>query len=137
MLLFFNGRPMQSHISYGEYFKTNTNFIPFKEIISVYRDFARGNFGHVGMMITGNFIAFMPMAFFIPILFRNIVNIRRFAFLIISMLLFVEMLQFITRRGSFDIDDIILNFFGAVIAYMIIQTKLIKNICSRHSQRKK
>lgn len=41
--------------------------------------------------------------------------------------LIVEILQFITYRGSTDIDDIILNTIGAVIMYMIMRTNLQRN----------
>ena len=35
ILLFLSFRAIRSHISYAEYFRKNTNFIPFKEVIIV------------------------------------------------------------------------------------------------------
>ena len=40
----------------------------------------------------------------------------------------VEILQFITYRGSTDIDDVILNTIGAVIVYVLMKTKFAKKL---------
>ena len=69
----------------------------------------------------------MPMGIFIPSLFKkNIKNLRQFILIIIVISLIVEILQFITFRGSADIDDIILNVFGAVISYLLSNLKIFK-----------
>ena len=36
-----------------------------------------------------------------------------------SMVLMVEMIQFITKKGVFDIDDLILNLSGALIGFRL------------------
>ena len=131
ILLFLSFRAIRSHISYAEYFRTNTNFIPFKEVLDLYENFIQGNFSYAMWMLLGNLFAFAPMAFFIPVLFKKITNLKRFAVLLLSMITGVEILQFITRRGSFDIDDIILNFLGVIAAYIFMQTKYINNILNR------
>lgn len=46
--------------------------------------------------------------------------------MIIMLTLIVEILQFITYRGSTDIDDIILNTIGAVIVYVLIGNGMMK-----------
>ena len=51
--------------------------------------------------------------------------------MIIILTLIVEILQFITYRGSTDIDDIILNTIGAVIMYMIMKTKFAKKLLKK------
>ena len=51
--------------------------------------------------------------------------------MIIILSLFVEILQFITYRGSTDIDDIILNTIGAIIVYILMKTKIVKNILEK------
>ena len=74
-----------------------------------------------------NLLLFAPMGFFIPLLFKDkITNIKQFIILIIILSLFVEILQFITYRGSTDIDDIILNTIGAIIIYILMKTRLAK-----------
>ena len=51
--------------------------------------------------------------------------------MIIILTLLVEILQFITYRGSTDIDDIILNTIGASIVYMLMKTKVIKKLLEK------
>jgi len=66
------------------------------------------------------------MGFFIPTLFKKIDNFKKFAVLIISIVIFVELTQLITKTGICDIDDVILNVGGALIMYMILQIPCIK-----------
>ena len=40
----------------------------------------------------------------------------------------VECIQFITKSGTFDVDDIILNVLGAVIVYGISKIKVVKKL---------
>jgi glycopeptide antibiotics resistance protein len=44
------------------------------------------------------------------------------------LLLSVELIQLITRRGSFDIDDLILNMFGALVGFIAWKTKLVQKL---------
>lgn len=55
--------------------------------------------------VIGNFILFIPLAFYI--------NNRFSLLMIIAMILLYEGLQFLTKRGVFDIVDIVLNISGA------------------------
>ncbi|MEI2467971.1 VanZ family protein [Niallia taxi] len=44
-----------------------------------------------------------------------------------TLLLFlIELIQVITRLGSFDIDDFILNMFGALMGFCICNTKVVQ-----------
>ena len=36
----------------------------------------------------------------------------------------IEIIQFLTYRGSADIDDVILNVLGAIITYLFTKSKL-------------
>ena len=79
-----------------------------------------------------NLLLFAPMGFFIPILFESkIKNIRQFGIMIIILKIFVEILQFITYRGSTDIDDVILNTTGAIVVYIMMKTKLIRKLFTK------
>ena len=44
----------------------------------------------------------------------------------IIVVLLIEGLQFLTLSGSCDIDDLILNVFGACILYLVLSIKSIK-----------
>ena len=37
-------------------------------------------------------------------------------------------MQFLTMRGSCDIDDFILNFFGAVIGFSLTRIKIVRKL---------
>lgn len=106
-----------------EHFET-VNIIPFKTIVDFFNNW---NIKVFILNIGVNILLFMPMGIFIPSLFKkNIKNLRQFILIIIVISLIVEILQFITFRGSADIDDIILNVFGAVISYLFSNLKIVK-----------
>lgn len=117
----------------GEQFET-INIIPFSTIIGYINGllFEDASMSIVIINLATNLLLFSPMGFFIPLLFKNkITNIKQFIILIIILSLFVEILQFITYRGSTDIDDIILNTIGAIIVYILMKTKIVKNILEK------
>ena len=116
-----------------EHFETS-NLIPFATIIEYIIGVISNdiNTNIVIINFATNLLLFAPMGFFIPVLFQNrIKNIKQFVIMIIILTLIVEMLQFITYRGSTDIDDIILNTIGAVIMYMIMRTKFAKKLLKK------
>ena len=116
-----------------EHFETS-NVIPFATIIEYIIGVISNdiNAGIVIINFATNLLLFAPMGFFIPILFQSkIKNIKQFVIMIIILTLIVEILQFITYRGSTDIDDIILNTIGAVIVYVIMKTKLVKKLLKK------
>ncbi|MFS0724157.1 VanZ family protein [Paenibacillus sp. 1P07SE] len=63
----------------------------------------------------GNFVAFIPFGILIPLLFRF--RLIRFLGLFVLAITLLEMLQMVTGRGSFDIDDIMINTLGAAVGY--------------------
>lgn len=116
-----------------EHFETS-NIIPFSTIIGYISGTISNdiNTSIVIINLVTNLLLFAPMGFFIPILFQDkIKNIKQFIAMIIILTLLVEILQFITYRGSTDIDDIILNTIGASIVYMLMKTKVIKKLLEK------
>ena len=67
----------------------------------------------------------MPCGIFIPLMFKGINKYYKFLILMIFIILLIEVLQFLTMSGSFDIDDLILNLLGASIIYFITRIKCI------------
>lgn len=63
----------------------------------------------------GNFVAFIPFGIVIPLLFRC--HFIRFITLFILSITILEILQMLSRLGSFDIDDIIINTLGAAVGF--------------------
>ncbi|MFA5360149.1 MAG: VanZ family protein [Patescibacteria group bacterium] len=94
----------------------NGNYVPFKTIFSYIGgeptwDIAIRNLG-------GNVLLFAPLGFFVPLLRRSSAwKSVLIAALIISTAL--EIIQGIFKVGVFDVDDILLNIFGAIIGFGI------------------
>ncbi len=63
----------------------------------------------------GNTAAFIPLGILIPLLYR--LSFLRFIGGFIVCILFLEMVQSLTKLGSFDINDVIQNSWGAAIGY--------------------
>ena len=117
-----------------EYLKESINLIPFRTIY----EFLIENFNNLTTSktifynILGNFVALMPMAFFLPLLFKKENKFKTFFLTILLITLGIELLQLFGGVGRFDIDDIILNVSGSLLMFKILKIKtiddLVKNI---------
>lgn len=65
--------------------------------------------------LIGNIGVFIPFGIMIPIIAKG--RLVRSKVVFLSGIFVLETLQLITRRGSFDIDDFILNSIGFLIGY--------------------
>ena len=81
--------------------------------------------------IYGNLLAFMPFAFFIPLIFKKVDKYYKFIIIMALIVLQIELLQFITMSGACDIDDVMLNLMGASIAYLVFSVKSINKLMKR------
>ena len=108
---------------YWEQVKMSINLVPFRTICgSVYLIVHRTNpylIPHEIISLLGNFALFIPFGFFIPRLFERYRRFVKFILLTFMILLSIEVVQVVTLRGSFDVDDIILNLAGAVIGFFM------------------
>jgi glycopeptide antibiotics resistance protein len=92
------------------------NFIPFATIADY---FATGNTGISLRNLVGNIIIFIPLGFFLPILiesFRKLIVILLISFTFSFLFETIQLL--FSMLGSFDVDDLILNTFGALLGYL-------------------
>ena len=109
--------------------KDRINLIPFKTIITFIKEFnSMYSTNQIILNLFGNVFAFMPMALFLPLLFKMQNKFRNFVITLIIIILGIEFLQLITGSGRFDIDDLILNLFGACIAYVLLNVKSVKGL---------
>ena len=109
------------------------NLVPFKTIMTFVKEFdSMYSTSQIMLNLFGNVCAFMPMALFLPLLFKRQNKAFQFVITLILMILGIEFLQLITGSGRFDIDDLILNLFGSVLVYLLFKIKsvdaLIHNI---------
>ena len=76
--------------------------------------------------VLGNFFMLTPLAVLLPLINDKFKKVINYLIIIVLCSLSIEISQFITKIGSFDIDDLILNMGGTFIIFLIItKTKLI------------
>lgn len=80
------------------------------------------------MIVLGNVIMFIPFGF-LGWIFPNLNNLKGLLFSFLSAITIVEALQYFTRMGIFEVDDIILNTFGVYLGWLLC--KLLENKFSR------
>ena len=115
------------------YIARSFNIIPFATVSEYVVKFIRGEMPLPRFMYNtlGNLGVLMPLSVLLPLLFDKQKKFKNFAVTILVIVLCVELLQFATRSGVFDIDDIILNSLGAYLAFGILQTKPMKRLITR------
>lgn len=115
------------------YIDSSFNIIPFKTIELFLFGYLKGyvSFKIFFINVFGNILAFMPYAIFIPLIFKKVNKYYKFLVIMVFIVLLIEFLQFITMSGSCDIDDLILNVFGASIVYFITKIKFINKFIHR------
>jgi glycopeptide antibiotics resistance protein len=67
-------------------------------------------------IVLGNIIMFIPFGF-LGWIFPDMKKLRPLLFSFISCIVIVEALQYFTRMGIFEVDDIILNTFGVYLGW--------------------
>ena len=108
------------------------NLLPFKEIQRFWTYRYQLGFGAVFTNLIGNILIFVPFGFFLP-LASKFRSMAMTVFLSFGLSLCVEMIQFITQVGSFDVDDLILNTLGGLIGYYLF-TSFHKASLKRYRQ---
>ncbi|WP_144281191.1 VanZ family protein [Chryseobacterium echinoideorum] len=69
-------------------------------------------------IVLGNVVMFIPFGF-LGWIFPKLNHLKNNLFSFISAITIVEALQYFTRLGIFEIDDIILNTFGVFLGWQI------------------
>lgn len=100
----------------GEY---RYNLVPFHEIkrYILYADMFTAE--QLAVNILGNAGAFLPFGFFVPITLEGYKSFLKVTFISMVFSACVESVQLITRVGSFDVDDIILNTVGGALGFVL------------------
>lgn len=95
------------------------NLIPFKEIKRFWVN--RELLGTMAVMLNlgGNVAAFIPFGAILPVLNRHTRGFFRIGLLSFEFSLVVETIQLISKVGSFDVDDLLLNTLGGLIGYAV------------------
>ena len=111
--------------------KHGINLLPLKVLFETYREvFINLNINYFIINFLGNIIMFMPIGFFIPLLWE----IPDKKIIIVGFLfsLFIEVCQLFLNRGT-DVDDLILNTLGTILGLLVYKFlyKKFKNLIIR------
>ncbi len=95
------------------------NLQPLKEIkrFWIYRE--QLGFFAVFTNIIGNVLCFVPFGAIFPVLNRKTRHFVVIVLLSFQFSLIVECIQLISKVGSFDVDDLLLNTIGGMIGYLV------------------
>jgi len=69
-------------------------------------------------IVAGNIVMFMPFGF-LGWLFPKLNTLQNLLFAFISAITIIEALQYFSRMGIFEVDDIILNTFGVFLGFLV------------------
>lgn len=130
VILYVDGRGFAPDIPFTDYIRFSSNFIPFKTIgtyIKAILDESM-NLDIPIKNLLGNLLLFFPMGVYLPFFIKKLNKKGIFVITMGVVLILVEMVQLITRSGSFDIDDLIFNMAGALIGFAIWKSKFIQKI---------
>lgn len=113
--------------AFRDYINTSTNLVPFETVKLFINGYKNGHltFSVMHENIFGNFVAFMPLAFFISCLFKRLSKWYSVLITVTLSVITVELLQLLFLTGSSDIDDVILNVAGAMCLYAVLRIKKI------------
>ena len=76
-------------------------------------------------IVLGNVVMFIPFGF-LGWIFPKLNNLKNLIITFVSVIVIVEALQYFSRLGVFDVDDILLNTFGVLLGWQmkrILETK--------------
>lgn len=96
------------------------SFIPFSSYIEAWKKSSLIAWRNIVI----NIIMFMPFGFLLPMIFKKADNLLQISVITAIFSLGIELLQVLSHRGVFEIDDIINNLVGSIIGYTIL-----KSIC--------
>ena len=106
------------------YMEWYVNLTPMHTVNKIYLSGWRN--GLIGLRylllnLAGNLFVLVPLAFFLPYLWRRVDRFWRFALLTLAFAILIELCQLAAMCGSCDIDDVILNVGGALPFWFILR----------------
>lgn len=106
---------------------SSVNISPLKTILLYYTAYERHTLPikNIILNMIGNVMLFMPFGYFVYVLFKPMRSFQPYFFF---MIVGVEVIQYIWKVGSADIDDIILNMSGVLILYIVLKIPFIKKL---------
>lgn len=110
------------------------NLVLFKEIGRFLKYWKQLGIMAVMLNLVGNVAAFVPFGFFLPVISHKCRSLFYMIFFSFEFSLIVETIQLVSKVGSFDVDDMILNTIGGAIGYLIYM--VLQRIRRKHHEKK-
>ena len=112
---------------YAQLLAQNINMLPLLTIRNYWNVVQAGPdanpemFRHCMINLAGNLALFVPAGILLPKLFPALRKLPVFFFTCAGIIFLIESVQLYTLRGSFDVDDVILNLLGMAIGFALYQ----------------
>lgn len=111
------------------------NLTLFQEIGRYYNiGIRRGSWYLFIINVCGNIGVFVPVGIFLPMLIKPCKNVFFTVLICLQLSILVEITQLITKVGSLDVDDVLLNTLGGLCGYVIY--RLVVLLCGRGKKQK-
>ena len=100
-------------------FQYDDNIVRLEPVISTIW-FIKGSISwfEIIKIVLGNVVMFIPFGF-LGWVFPRIKDLKSLVIAFISAIVIVEALQYFSRMGVFDVDDVILNTFGVYLGWQM------------------
>ncbi len=114
VVFFSTGFGREEHADY------RYNLTLFQEIGRYYNVGIRtGSWNLFWLNVMGNVCVFVPFGAFLPALFAKCQKLVLVLLFSLEFSLAVELVQLVTKVGSFDVDDLLLNTIGGMLGYWV------------------
>ncbi|MFD2613452.1 VanZ family protein [Paenibacillus gansuensis] len=106
--------------SRGAQFEGLFNFRLFSGYVSAWHNWSLIEF----QLIIFNMLLFVPLGFLLPLLGKSIRRFMPVLLLSLAVTVGIEVFQLLTRRGIFELDDILHNTIGSIVGYLVVMAIL-------------
>ena len=109
------------------------NLIPFRTLFGYIEKIANNRINPDIAIenLIGNLILFFPMGCYLPCLSAKVRKLGKFLLILLGILVGAEVLQWLLCVGSFDVDDLIFNLFGAMMGYWTVRIPFVNRLLTR------
>ncbi|TLS35734.1 VanZ family protein [Pseudalkalibacillus caeni] len=133
VMLIYTTLFIYNYYPYGK----SVNLVLFDSIRLMWRS---GNYWLIFKNVIGNVLLFMPLGLLLPIILKKVRSLWKIIILGFGTSLLIEILQYEYAHRIFDIDDILLNGFGAIVGYILFGIsygiiRVIKNIIVKRKRK--
>lgn len=112
---------------------SKANLIPFKTILKYLKGMinipfaVKMNYDNYALFLNlvGNLFCFSPLAILFPLCFKKMKKSKNVLLISLIICIILEICQFFSMNGSFDIDDIILNYLGILFIHLLVKKDFI------------